>query len=80
MRVRAVACARTGDVDDGLATAREIVAALEPTDAPVERAWALLALAIALEAAGLKGAIARRKEALALLRQKGDVTGAGLAR
>lgn len=75
MRVRAVACARTGDVDEALAAAREIVAALQPTDALVERARALSALATVLEIAGSEETVARREEALALLRQKGDVTG-----
>jgi DNA-binding SARP family transcriptional activator/exonuclease VII small subunit len=73
MRVRTIACARTGDVDQALATGREIVTALEPTDALVDRARALSALAVALEAAGSDEAVARRSDALALLQRKGDL-------
>ena len=72
-RVRALALAGLGRVDDAVAAARENVAALEQTDALVEQARAQAALAVALDAAGSSEAAACRAAALALSERKGDV-------
>jgi DNA-binding SARP family transcriptional activator/tetratricopeptide (TPR) repeat protein len=72
-RVRAVALAGLGRLDEALAAAQGITSALAMSDALVNRAGALLALADVLERAGEPGANDRRSEAVALLERKGDV-------
>jgi tetratricopeptide (TPR) repeat protein len=73
-RVRAVALAEVGRIDEALAAARGIVQALASSDALVARARALLALADVLEHAGEHlDATDRRTEAVVLLERKGDV-------
>ena len=70
--VRADVFARRGDREAALALAREAVSLTQDTDALLDHAEALAALAMALEAAGDEaGALDARTDAAALFEQKG---------
>jgi tetratricopeptide (TPR) repeat protein len=71
--VRAVALAELGQVEEAVATAQWIAAALAGSDALPNRARALLALADVLERAGDTRSEDRRDEAAELFERKGDI-------
>jgi len=71
--VRALALAELGYIEEAVATARWIAAALAGSDARVHRARAMLALAEVLERVGDTRSADRQAEAVALLERKGDI-------